>query len=97
MSKIIIALDFHSVAKAKSFIGKLDPNRCAVKVGKELFIRGGPALVKGLVRRGFQVFLDLKLHDISNTVAGACDAIASLGVWMTSIHAGGGKKMMIAG
>ncbi len=75
---------------------RLDSGRCALKVGKELFTRVGPGLVETLVGRGFRVFLDLKFHDIPNTVAAACDAAADLGVWMVNLHASGGRRMMEA-
>lgn len=94
--KIIVALDFSSAAEAKSLYTQLDPARCKVKVGKELFTRSGPALVKDLVAEGFDVFLDLKFHDIPNTVAQACQAAAELGVWMMNVHASGGRAMMEA-
>lgn len=94
--KIIVALD-HAVAKdALDFAGRVDPTRCRLKVGKELFTRAGPPVVEQLVSRGFQVFLDLKYHDIPNTVAGACAAAADLGVWMINVHAQGGRRMMEA-
>lgn len=94
--KIIVALDYSSPVPALALVDRLDPERCALKVGKELFTRAGPALVENLVGRGFRVFLDLKFHDIPNTVAAACDAAADLGVWMVNVHASGGRRMMEA-
>ena len=95
-SKIVVALDFPSADKALALAGQLDPNACRVKVGKELFTRSGPETVRKLVDQGFDVFLDLKYHDIPNTVARACAAAADLGVWMVNVHASGGRKMMEA-
>lgn len=95
-SKIIVALDFPSAQAALDIAGRLDPALCRVKVGKELFTAAGPAVVETLVARGFGVFLDLKFHDIPNTVASACKAAASLGVWMLNVHASGGRAMMQA-
>jgi orotidine-5'-phosphate decarboxylase len=95
-SRIIVALDFADPAQALDFVTGLQPGRCRLKVGKELFTRAGPALVGQLAARGFDVFLDLKFHDIPNTVAGACAAAADLGVWMMNVHALGGRRMMEA-
>lgn len=95
-SPIIVALDFPSSAQALALVDRLQPGRCRLKVGKELFTRGGPALVEQLVARGYDVFLDLKFHDIPNTVAAACSAAADLGVWMVNVHAQGGRRMMEA-
>ncbi|MEO6696559.1 MAG: orotidine-5'-phosphate decarboxylase [Gammaproteobacteria bacterium] len=95
-SPIIVALDYADPAKALVLLGRLDPKQCRVKIGKELFCRGGPALVEETVKLGFDVFLDLKFHDIPNTVAQACSAAAELGVWMINVHALGGRKMMEA-
>lgn len=95
-SPIIVALDFPSTDKALSLVQRLHPERCRLKVGKELFTRGGPALVDTLVGKGYDVFLDLKFHDIPNTVAAACSAAAELGVWMVNVHAQGGRRMMEA-
>lgn len=94
--KIIVALDFPSYDSAVLFSTMLDPKLCSLKVGKELFTAEGPKIVKELTRRGFDIFLDLKYHDIPNTVAKACEVAASLGVWMVNIHALGGRKMMEA-
>ncbi len=93
-SPVIVALDFPNEAKALALVDQLDTSLCRLKVGKELFTRLGPAFVEKLVGRGFDVFLDLKFHDIPNTVAAACDAAADLGVWMMNLHASGGRKMM---
>jgi len=93
-SKIIIALDFKDEASTMLLVDQLDPSLCKLKVGKELFVRCGPGLVKKLINKGFAVFLDLKFHDIPNTVAAACQAAADMGVWMVNVHASGGRKMM---
>ncbi|MCK5605505.1 orotidine-5'-phosphate decarboxylase [Candidatus Pacearchaeota archaeon] len=93
-SRIIIALDYADSAEAIRFVQQLDPERCRLKVGKELFTRGGPQVVEQLSKLGYEVFLDLKFHDIPNTVAQACRAAADLGVWMVNVHALGGRKMM---
>lgn len=95
-SPLIVALDFPTAAQAREISDQLDPAKCKVKVGKELFTREGPALVKALVESGFDVFLDLKFHDIPNTVAKAVIAGAELGVWMLNIHVSGGRQMMTA-
>lgn len=91
---IIVALDFPSTEAALALVNRLEPNLCRLKVGKELFTRGGPALVEQLIARDFDVFLDLKFHDIPHTVAQACRAAADLGVWMLNVHALGGAAMM---
>jgi orotidine-5'-phosphate decarboxylase len=95
-SPIIVALDFPSAESALHLARQLSPQHCRLKVGKELFTLAGPHLVSQLQDLGFDVFLDLKFHDIPNTVAAAVDAAARLGVWMVNIHASGGKKMMLA-
>lgn len=95
-SKIIVALDFPARAPALDLVDRLDPKRCRLKVGKEMFTRLGPVFVETLAGRGFEVFLDLKFHDIPNTVAAACEAAADLGVWMINLHASGGRVMMEA-
>lgn len=93
---IIIALDYSSRDEVMALVDQLNPQWCSVKVGKELFTRTGPVLVKELIDKGFRVFLDLKFHDIPNTVERACRAAADLGVWMLNVHALGGMKMMEA-
>lgn len=94
--RIIVALDFPSEAPALALVDTLDPALCRLKVGKELFTRCGPDLVRKLHDRGFEVFLDLKFHDIPNTTSAAVAAAAELGVWMVNVHASGGEKMMVA-
>ncbi|NOQ88765.1 MAG: orotidine-5'-phosphate decarboxylase [Gammaproteobacteria bacterium] len=95
-SPVIVALDFPSEQETLQLVDQLEPSLCRLKVGKELFTRCGPALVKQLIAKNFDVFLDLKYHDIPNTVAKACAAAADLGVWMLNVHALGGEKMMSA-
>ncbi|SFT70482.1 orotidine-5'-phosphate decarboxylase [Halomonas saccharevitans] len=95
-SPLIIALDYASLDAALCMADRLDPSRCRLKVGKELFTRSGPDILEALHGRGFEVFLDLKFHDIPNTVAGAVQAAAEQGVWMVNVHAGGGRRMMEA-
>ncbi|RTR06515.1 orotidine-5'-phosphate decarboxylase [Halomonas nitroreducens] len=95
-SPLIIALDYTSLDAALCMADRLDPARCRLKVGKELFTRSGPDVLEALHGRGFEVFLDLKFHDIPNTVAGAVQAAAEQGVWMVNVHAGGGRRMMEA-
>jgi orotidine-5'-phosphate decarboxylase len=93
---VIVALDFANSAAALALAQRLDPALCRVKVGKELFTTAGPAVVDALMKMGFDVFLDLKFHDIPNTVAGACKVAARQGVWMVNVHAAGGKRMLEA-
>ncbi|HCU89193.1 MAG TPA: orotidine-5'-phosphate decarboxylase [Gammaproteobacteria bacterium] len=93
---VIVALDFASESDALSLLECLDPKWCRIKIGKELFTRTGPAFVRRVIESGFDVFLDLKYHDIPNTVAGACSAAAELGCWMVNVHASGGREMMVA-
>ena len=95
-SNIIIALDYPNARMAEALLEQLDPGRCRIKVGKELFTVAGPAFVEKWVAQGFDVFLDLKFHDIPNTVAKACTAAAELGVWMLNVHALGGGRMLSA-
>lgn len=94
--KVVIALDYDDKAQALAFIEQLDPSTCRLKVGKEMFTHFGPDFVKLIVAKGFDVFLDLKFHDIPNTVAKAVKAAADLGVWMVNVHASGGRRMMEA-
>jgi orotidine-5'-phosphate decarboxylase len=95
-SKIILALDFADEQSVYKLVDQIKPSQCKLKVGKELFTRYGPEIVRQLVKRDFDVFLDLKYHDIPNTVAQACLAAADLGVWMLNVHALGGQRMMAA-
>lgn len=95
-SKVILALDYPDMDSALNLVDRLDPQLCRLKVGKELFTRCGPDIVKQLVDRNFDVFLDLKYHDIPNTVARACKAAADLGVWMLNVHSLGGPAMLDA-
>src|SRR3990167_6954447 len=94
--KIIVALDYAEAKSALNLVAQLDPNLCRLKVGKELFTAAGPQLVDTLTGKGFGVFLDLKFHDIPNTVAKACEVAGRLGVWMLNVHASGGVAMMQA-
>jgi len=94
--KVIVALDYADASSALSLVNQLNPQLCGLKVGKELFTAAGPHLVESLVNKGFKVFLDLKFHDIPNTVAKACEAASRLGVWMLNVHASGGLPMMQA-
>ena len=95
-SKIIVALDYPDAKSALALVARLDPKFCKVKVGKELFTVAGPQLIDNINKKGFSIFLDLKYHDIPNTVAAACAAAAGLGVWMLNVHALGGRAMMSA-
>lgn len=93
---VIVALDYSDEKQALSFVDRIDPTSCQLKVGKEMFTLFGPQFVKELHKRGFKVFLDLKFHDIPNTTAKAVAAAAELGVWMVNVHASGGMRMMQA-
>lgn len=95
-SRVIVALDNFDQEYLLSIVDQLTPSECRLKIGKEMFCRQGPALVRRLVDSGFDVFLDLKFHDIPNTVAQAVKAAAELGVWMVNVHASGGRRMMTA-
>ncbi|NHB86682.1 orotidine-5'-phosphate decarboxylase [Photorhabdus tasmaniensis] len=95
-SPVIVALDYDNQDAALAFADKIDPQDCRLKVGKEMFTLNGPQFVKSLHQRGFDVFLDLKFHDIPNTTARAVAAAAEMGVWMVNVHASGGARMMAA-
>ena len=94
--RVIVALDFPDTSSAMGLLDRLDPAQCRVKIGKEMFTRAGPTFVERVAATGFEIFLDLKYHDIPNTVAAACAAAADMGVWMMNVHASGGRKMMTA-
>lgn len=94
--RVIVALDYPDADAARGVVARLRPDLCRLKVGKELFVAAGPDLVRELVGQGYEVFLDLKFHDIPNTVAQACKAAARLGVWMMNVHAAGGPRMLAA-
>lgn len=94
--RVIVALDFADSGDAMALVERLDPSACALKVGKELFVAAGPEVVRRMIGQGFRVFLDLKFHDIPNTVAQACAAATRLGVWMLNVHAAGGRAMLVA-
>lgn len=93
---ILVALDFDNAQQTMELVDRLQPERCRLKVGKELFTSEGPQLVEALQNKGFDIFLDLKFHDIPNTVAKAVKAAGNLGVWMVNVHASGGQRMMEA-
>ena len=95
-SRVIVALDYADAKSALTLVDRLEPSACKLKVGKELFTAAGPPFVATVAQRGFDIFLDLKFHDIPNTVAQACKAAAQLGVWMINVHALGGRAMMTA-
>lgn len=94
--RIVVAMDFANSQDCLNLADRLDPNYCRLKVGKELFTVAGPQVVESLMKKGFDVFLDLKFHDIPNTTAKAVKAAAELGVWMVNVHASGGERMMAA-
>lgn len=95
-SRVVVSLDYPVGKEALSLCQRLEPESCKLKVGKELFTREGPDLIEKLIKMGFDIFLDLKYHDIPNTVASACRVAADLGVWMLNVHASGGRTMMEA-
>ncbi len=94
--RVIVALDFADASEALTFAARVRPSDCRLKIGLELFTQAGPSVVTALTERGFDVFLDMKYHDIPNTVARACTAAARLGVWMLNVHALGGARMLTA-
>ena len=96
MTRLITALDYADPAAALALVERLEPRSTRLKIGNELFTAAGPALVETFQGRGFEIFLDLKYHDIPNTVAAACARAAALGVWMVNVHAGGGRRMLEA-
>lgn len=96
LSPVIVALDYANLSDALALADSLSPSDCRLKVGKELFTAEGPSIVRALQQRGFELFLDLKFHDIPNTVAAAVATAADLGVWMVNVHASGGRRMMEA-
>ena len=93
---VIVALDFDNADATLQFVRQLNPEHCQVKIGKELFTATGRSLAESLIHQGFKLFLDLKYHDIPNTVASACKVAADMGVWMVDMHASGGRRMMEA-
>lgn len=95
-ARIVVALDYAKPQDALALAARLDPSLCKLKIGKELFTASGPQLVEQLVGRGYDIFLDLKFHDIPTTVGKACEAASRLGVWMLNVHASGGSDMMKA-
>ncbi|WP_312606407.1 orotidine-5'-phosphate decarboxylase [Kosakonia cowanii] len=95
-SPVVVALDYANRDSALAFVDRIDPRDCRLKVGKEMFTLFGPQFVRELQQRGFDIFLDLKFHDIPNTTAHAVKAAADLGVWMVNVHASGGARMMTA-
>ncbi|MDF7676511.1 orotidine-5'-phosphate decarboxylase [Neisseriaceae bacterium ESL0693] len=93
---VIVALDFDDAETTLQFVRRLNPDLCQLKIGKELFTASGRRLAEQLINQGYRLFLDLKYHDIPNTVASACKVAAQMGVWMVDMHASGGQRMMEA-
>lgn len=91
---LLIALDYNRSADALALAAQLSPDLCRLKIGKELYTREGRQLVEALQGIGYDIFLDLKYHDIPNTVAAALRVAADMGVWMVNVHASGGRKML---
>lgn len=94
--RIVVAMDFDNADQCLAVAKQLSPLDCRLKIGKELFTACGPRIVEQLMRLGFEIFLDLKFHDIPSTTSKAVKAAAELGVWMVNVHASGGERMMIA-
>lgn len=94
--RVIVALDFPSATEAQPLVASLDPTLCRLKIGNELFTAAGPAFVAALIKKNYSIFLDLKFHDIPETVEKSCRAAADLGVWMINVHVSGGEKMLEA-
>lgn len=95
-SPIVVAMDYDNIEDCLKIARQLSPSQCRLKIGKELFTTAGPRVVEELMALGFEIFLDLKFHDIPNTTAKAVKAAAGLGVWMVNVHASGGERMMVA-
>ena len=95
-NRIIVALDYNDKKQALALLKKLDPSYCRLKIGKQLFTKYGPSIVEELQKMNFEIFLDLKFHDIPITVYKACSEAYKLGVWMLNIHLLGGKDMVLA-
>lgn len=95
-SPIVVAMDYDNIDDCLALARRLSPEQCRLKVGKELFTSAGPLVVEKLHNLGFEIFLDLKFHDIPNTTAKAVKAAANLGVWMVNVHASGGERMMVS-
>src|SRR6218665_3891393 len=94
--RIVVAMDFDNADQCLAMAKRLSPSNCRLKVGKELFTACGPKIVEQLMSLGFEIFLDLKFHDIPSTTSKAVKAAAELGVWMVNVHASGGERMMVA-
>ena len=94
--RVIVALDYASSKQALEFVSRISPKQCRLKIGLELYTAAGPTIIEAIHNQGFQVFLDLKFHDIPNTVAKACAQAAKLGVWMVNVHTLGGRSMLAA-
>ena len=96
IKKIIVAVDYDNIDSVKNFVDSIDPALCRIKIGKELFTKYGPSIIKNIHERGFEIFLDLKFHDIPTTVYKACISAFSLNIWMLNIHLTGGYDMAVS-